>query len=148
MWSMASALMGLFAIVCASVVTPAVAQQPVRIESRFAQVNGVRLHYLIAGKGNPVFLLHGYAQNSHMWRPLMAELAKTNTVIAPDLRGFGQSEKAGAGLRQEDDGAGHPRACRRRSAIEQRAGGRTRHRSDGRLRLRGAVSRTRSSASR
>ena len=42
-----------------------------RIEDRFANVNGVRLHYLIAGKGDPVILLHGYAQNSHMWRPLM-----------------------------------------------------------------------------
>jgi pimeloyl-ACP methyl ester carboxylesterase len=60
-------------------------------QSRFADVNGVRLHYLIAGKGEPVVLLHGYAQTSHMWRPLMAKLAATNTVIAPDLRGFGGS---------------------------------------------------------
>lgn len=63
------------------------------LASRYAKVNGVRLHYLIAGKGEPVLLLHGYAQTSHMWRPLMAELAKTRTVIAPDLRGFGQSAK-------------------------------------------------------
>jgi len=76
---------------------PATAQQAVSIESRFAQANGVRLHYLVAGKGNPVFLLHGYAQNSHMWRPLIAALAKTNTVIAPDLRGFGQSDKPAQG---------------------------------------------------
>jgi pimeloyl-ACP methyl ester carboxylesterase len=64
-----------------------------RIEDRFGNVNGVRLHYLIAGKGNPVILLHGYAENSHMWRPLMVELAKSHTVMAPDLRGFGQSSK-------------------------------------------------------
>jgi pimeloyl-ACP methyl ester carboxylesterase len=64
-----------------------------QIEDRFANVNGVRLHYLIAGKGDPVVLLHGYAENSHMWRPLMVELAKSHTVIAPDLRGFGQSSK-------------------------------------------------------
>jgi len=63
------------------------------IEDRFAEVNGVRLHYLVAGSGNPVILLHGYAQNSHMWRPLMLQLAKSHTVIAPDLRGFGQSSK-------------------------------------------------------
>src|SRR5262245_50692128 len=72
----------------------ALAQAP---ESRFADVNGVRLHYLVAGKGEPVILLRGYAQNSHMWRPLMAQLAKTNTVIAPDLRGFGQSAKRAGG---------------------------------------------------
>ena len=68
-----------------------------RIEDRFASVNGVRLHYLIAGKGEPVLLLHGYAQNSHMWRPLIIELAKSHTAIAPDLRGFGQSEKPMSG---------------------------------------------------
>ena len=64
-----------------------------QIGDRFAKVNSVRLHYLIAGKGDPVILLHGYAENSHMWRPLMAQLAKRHTVIAPDLRGFGQSSK-------------------------------------------------------
>ena len=67
------------------------------IKSRFAKANGVRLHYLAAGQGDPVILLHGYAQNSHMWRPLIAELAKTHTVIAPDLRGFGQSAKPASG---------------------------------------------------
>jgi pimeloyl-ACP methyl ester carboxylesterase len=66
-------------------------------ESRFAEVNGVKLHYLIAGKGDPVLLLHGYAQNSHMWLPAIAELSKTHTVIAPDLRGFGQSDKPDTG---------------------------------------------------
>jgi pimeloyl-ACP methyl ester carboxylesterase len=74
---------------------PAEAQK--RIEDRFATVNGVRLHYLIAGKGDPVILLHGYAENSHMWRPLIPELAKSHTVIAPDLRGFGQSAKPANG---------------------------------------------------
>ena len=67
------------------------------IKSRFANANGVRLHYLVAGQGKPIVLLHGYAQNSHMWRPLIAELAKTHTVIAPDLRGFGRSAKPAGG---------------------------------------------------
>jgi len=69
----------------------------VAIKSRFAKVNGIRLHYLAAGAGEPVILLHGYAQNSHMWRPLIVELAKTRTVIAPDLRGFGKSAKPAGG---------------------------------------------------
>jgi pimeloyl-ACP methyl ester carboxylesterase len=60
-------------------------------QSRFAEVNGVRLHYLIAGKGDPVVLLHGYAESSHMWLPLITKLVDKHTVIAPDLRGFGQS---------------------------------------------------------
>jgi len=69
----------------------------VAIGSRMAEVNGTRLHYLIAGQGEPVLLLHGYAQTSHMWRPLIAELAKTHTVVAPDLRGFGDSAKSDGG---------------------------------------------------
>jgi len=60
-------------------------------QSKFAELNGVRLHYLVAGKGDPVVLLHGYAQTSHMWLPLISKLADKHTVIAPDLRGFGQS---------------------------------------------------------
>jgi pimeloyl-ACP methyl ester carboxylesterase len=67
------------------------------MESRFAEVSGVRIHYLISGQGDPVVLLHGYAQTSHMWRPLIPELARTHTVIAPDLRGFGDSSKPESG---------------------------------------------------
>jgi pimeloyl-ACP methyl ester carboxylesterase len=62
-------------------------------DSRFADVNGTKIHYLVAGKGEPIILLHGFAQTNYMWRPLIAELAKTNLVIAPDLRGFGRSAK-------------------------------------------------------
>jgi hypothetical protein len=62
------------AIIALTTCLPVHAQK--RIEDRFGNVNGVRLHYLIAGKGNPVILLHGYAENSHMWRPLMVELAR------------------------------------------------------------------------
>ena len=61
------------------------------IQSRFANVNGTRLHYLLAGTSDPVVLLHGYAETSHMWLPLMPKLAVRHTVIAPDLRGAGQS---------------------------------------------------------
>jgi pimeloyl-ACP methyl ester carboxylesterase len=60
-------------------------------QSRFAEVNGIKLHYLIAGKGDPILLLHGYAETSRMWLPLIAKLAGNHTVVAPDLRGFGQS---------------------------------------------------------
>jgi pimeloyl-ACP methyl ester carboxylesterase len=71
-----------------SVSSPAAAQAP---QSRFADVNGVRLHYLVAGQGDPVILVHGYAETSHMWLPLIKELQKNHLVIAPDLRGFGDS---------------------------------------------------------
>ena len=74
--------------------SPSFAQAP---QSKFAEVNGVRLHYLVAGKGDPIVLLHGFAETSHMWRPLIAKLADKHTVIAPDLRGFGQSASPEAG---------------------------------------------------
>jgi pimeloyl-ACP methyl ester carboxylesterase len=90
---LASTLCIVLAASAAMVVTPGDAQGKVGMQSRFANINGTRIHYLIAGKGEPIILLHGYAQNSHMWRPLIAALANTNTVIAPDLRGFGQSAK-------------------------------------------------------
>lgn len=77
------------------------AQTSVKITDRFANVNGVRLHYLVAGKGEPVILLHGYAQTSRMWRPLIIELSKTRSVIAPDLRGFGQSSKPNSGYEKK-----------------------------------------------
>ena len=91
------ALLGVVAILLLALTTIAQGQSRRGIEDRFASVNGVRLHYLIAGKGDPVLLLHGYAENSHMWRPLMVELAKAHMVIAPDLRGFGQSSKPASG---------------------------------------------------
>jgi len=75
----------------------AVTDMDPEIIDQFATVNGVKLHYLTAGNGSPVILLHGYAQNSHMWRPLMKELAKAHLVVAPDLRGFGDSAKPDSG---------------------------------------------------
>jgi pimeloyl-ACP methyl ester carboxylesterase len=59
--------------------------------SQTVEVNQVKIHYLISGKGDPIVLLHGYAESSRMWLPLIKELEKTHTVIAPDLRGAGGS---------------------------------------------------------
>jgi pimeloyl-ACP methyl ester carboxylesterase len=75
----------------ATAVLGASAASAQQIESKFAEANGVRLHYLVVGQGEPVLLLHGFGQSSHMWRPLMRELMKSHTVIAADLRGAGQS---------------------------------------------------------
>jgi pimeloyl-ACP methyl ester carboxylesterase len=64
---------------------------------RFAKVNGTRLRYVVGGQGAPVVLLHGYAETGHMWRPIMPLLAKSHTVIVPDLRGAGGSAKPPSG---------------------------------------------------
>ena len=114
------------------------AQGRIVIQDRFASINGLKLHYLVAGKGEPVILLHGYAQNSHMWRPLIVELAKTRLVIAPDLRGFGQTSNRPA-VRQEDHGAGHSLPGRIARIQAGNSCG-ARYRINGRLRLRCTVS--------
>jgi len=58
-----------------------------------AVVNGVQIHYVIGGHGNPVVLLHGWPETWYEWRHVMPALAKNYTVIAPDLRGLGDSSK-------------------------------------------------------
>ncbi len=56
-------------------------------------VNGFRMHYVIAGSGYPLVLIHGWPQSWYEWRKVMPALAERFTVIAPDLRGLGDSEK-------------------------------------------------------
>ena len=68
------------------------------IASRTAEVNGVKLHYLTAGHGTPLILMHGYAETSLMWRPIIPQLAARFTVIAPDLPGIGDSDIPADGL--------------------------------------------------
>jgi pimeloyl-ACP methyl ester carboxylesterase len=70
---------------------------PAGFAERFADVDGVRLRYLVGGEGPPVVLLHGFAQTGHMWFPLMKELSARHTVVVPDLRGAGGSSKPDAG---------------------------------------------------
>jgi pimeloyl-ACP methyl ester carboxylesterase len=66
--------------------------------ARTAEVEGIKLHYLTAGRGPTVILLHGYTQTSRMWRPLIPRLAEKFTVIAPDLPGIGESDIPKDGL--------------------------------------------------
>ena len=70
---------------------------PGGFSERKVEVNGVRIHYSIGGKGIPVVLLHGYAQTGHMWNHIMPLLASNHTVIVPDLRGAGGSSKPESG---------------------------------------------------
>jgi pimeloyl-ACP methyl ester carboxylesterase len=85
-----------------------------------ALVNGVRLHYVTAGQGEPVVLLHGWLQTWREWRRVLPALAARFTVIVPDLRGFGDSDKPLAGydartvaedVRQLVSRLGHHRVC-------------------------------------
>jgi len=83
-------------VLCTAMSASAWAAEPVA--ARDAEVQGIKLHYLTSGHGAPLLLLHGYAETSLMWRPLMPSLAERFTVIAPDLPGIGDSAIPADGL--------------------------------------------------
>ena len=89
---------------------PATAQESIAIDSRQAEVNGTMVAYLIGGSGDPI-LLHGYAQNSHMWRPLIARACEDPYSDRSRPAGIRPVFETRERLRQEDDGPGHPCAC-------------------------------------
>jgi pimeloyl-ACP methyl ester carboxylesterase len=62
-----------------------------------ATVNGIQMHYVIGGQGDPIVLLHGWPETWYEWRHVMPALAKNYTVIVPDLRGLGDSSKPPTG---------------------------------------------------
>ncbi|MBB5938006.1 alpha/beta fold hydrolase [Streptomyces zagrosensis] len=64
---------------------------------RVPVADGVSLHAAVAGTGSPVVLLHGFPQTHLMWRHVAADLATDHTVICPDLRGYGASDKPAEG---------------------------------------------------
>ena len=92
------ALFGLFAAFSAFPATALPAASDNSVVSRTATVEGGSLHYLTAGHGPMVVLIHGYAETSGMWRPLIPKLAERFTVIAPDLPGIGESAIPADGL--------------------------------------------------
>jgi pimeloyl-ACP methyl ester carboxylesterase len=61
------------------------------ISAKVADVDGLKIHYMTAGHGTALILLHGYAETSRMWRPIIPTLAGKFMVIAPDLPGIGDS---------------------------------------------------------
>ena len=63
------------------------------VQHHHADLGDVQLHYVTMGEGEPVVLLHGWPQSWYAWRYVMPELAKTRRVIAPDLRGLGDSSR-------------------------------------------------------
>ena len=75
------------------------------VSNHDADLDGVSLHYLRAGAGDPVVLVHGIPQTSHEWRYVMPRLAEKYTVIAPDLRGLGDSTRPAGGYDKATLGA-------------------------------------------
>src|SRR5436853_6310597 len=91
-------LIRFFSLLLPASLNGAAQSDPGSIASRTATADGVTLHYLTAGHGPTVILLHGYTQTSRMWKPIIPLLANKFTVIAPDLPGIGESEIPTSGL--------------------------------------------------
>ena len=66
-------------------------------EHHSAHLNGIKQHYVRAGSGPAVMLLHGWPQTWYEWRHVIRLLGNKFTVVAPDLRGFGYSSKPASG---------------------------------------------------
>jgi len=67
-------------------------------QSRRADLGSVRIHYLKAGSGkNTLVLIHGFGDTSHMWIPLFEKFGQDYTIIAPDMRGLGESSRPATG---------------------------------------------------
>jgi pimeloyl-ACP methyl ester carboxylesterase len=71
---------------------------PPSIESQTTTVDALAMHYLAAGSGEPLVLIHGYAETSDTWRAVIPTLARRWRVIAPDLPGIGESAIPADGL--------------------------------------------------
>ncbi len=63
------------------------------IQHKYATVNGIKMHYVEAGEGKPVILMHGFPEFWYSWRFQIPVLAKKYRVIAVDMRGYNESEK-------------------------------------------------------
>lgn len=69
---------------------------------RFVETNGTRLAAVVGGSGPSVVLLHGWPETSRAWRRVMPELAQRYTVVVPDLRGAGASDRPTEGYGKVD----------------------------------------------
>jgi pimeloyl-ACP methyl ester carboxylesterase len=67
------------------------------VKHHTARLNGINQHWVSAGDGPPVYLLHGFPETWYAWRKQIPVLAERYTVIAPDLRGYGDTEKPACG---------------------------------------------------
>lgn len=76
-------------------ITAAVAKEKTKpvLQHSYVTVNGVRLHYVSAGKGPLILFLHGFPEFWYEWKDQLAEFGKDHLAVAPDLRGYNLSDK-------------------------------------------------------
>jgi pimeloyl-ACP methyl ester carboxylesterase len=72
------------------------------VKHRFVDAGDLKTHVAVAGKGDPVVLLHGWPEHWYAWRSVIPRLAEHHRVIVPDLRGFGWTDIAWKGFEKEN----------------------------------------------
>jgi pimeloyl-ACP methyl ester carboxylesterase len=77
---------------------------PPEFRTRQIASNGTSIHVRSGGAGPAVLLLHGYGETGDMWAPMAADLARDHTVVVPDLRGMGLSDKPVGGFDKKTQG--------------------------------------------
>jgi pimeloyl-ACP methyl ester carboxylesterase len=92
----------LLAILLAAAPAFAIEPFPPSFHDREIETNGTTLHVRVGGEGPAVVMLHGYADTGDMWAPAAAVLAKTHTVVVPDLRGMGLSAHPDTGYTKKN----------------------------------------------
>ena len=90
----------LAACVCLAAVQP----YPASFKAQTIATNGTRLFVRVGGHGPAVVMLHGYGESGDMWQPLAVAMARTHTVIVPDLRGMGLSGHPPGGYDKKNQG--------------------------------------------
>jgi pimeloyl-ACP methyl ester carboxylesterase len=63
------------------------------LENKFAEVNGIKMHYVTAGKGDVILFVHGFPEFWYEWKDQLAEFGRDHQAVAPDLRGYNLSSK-------------------------------------------------------
>jgi len=81
------------ALVFALAACSVLAKEKPKLKHEFADVNGVRLHYVIEGKGPLIVFLHGFPEFWYEWKDQLPEFAKDHRAVAPDMRGYNLSAK-------------------------------------------------------
>jgi len=87
-----SLTMGALAVAGATLM--AAAKKPPELKDHYAVVNGVKLHYVSAGKGRLIVFLHGFPEFWYEWKNQLLEFGKNHLAVAPDMRGYNLSDKA------------------------------------------------------
>jgi pimeloyl-ACP methyl ester carboxylesterase len=94
----------LSAALLASTAHAGVEPYPATFKTQTIAANGTKIFVRVGGHGPAVVLLHGYGETGDMWQPLAVQLAKTHTVIVPDLRGMGLSAHPETGYDKKTQG--------------------------------------------